>query len=93
MFPNTVAYKEGEKLSYYINQAGGYSQQAKKSHVFAVSMSGTVTKVKHASDIQPGSEIVVPAKSKRRGLSFGEILSLSSMGISMSAVIASLFKR
>lgn len=93
MFPNTVAYKEGEKLSYYINQAGGYSQQAKKSHVFAVSMSGTVTKVKHANDIQPGSEIVVPAKSKRRGLSFGEILSLSSMGISMSAVIASLFKR
>lgn len=92
MYPNTVAYKEGESLRYYINQAGGYGQQARKSHVFAVNMNGTVTKVKRARDIQPGSSLVVPAKSKRRGLSFGEIISLSTMGVSLSAVLATLLK-
>ena len=92
MYPNTVAYKEGEGLSYYINQAGGYSQQAKKSHVFAVNMNGTVTRVKRARDIQPGSSLVVPAKAKRRGLSFGEIISLSTMGVSLAAVLATVLK-
>ncbi|MBR1652432.1 MAG: SLBB domain-containing protein [Alloprevotella sp.] len=92
MYPNTVAYKDGESLRYYINQAGGYGQQARKSHVFAVNMNGTVTKVKHARDIQPGSSLVVPAKARRRGLSFGEIISLSTMGVSLSAVLATLLK-
>lgn len=92
MYPNTVAYKEGEGLSYYINQAGGYGPQARRSHVFAVNMNGTVTKVKHARDIQPGSSLVVPARAKRRGLSFGEIISLSTMGVSLSAVLATLLK-
>ncbi len=92
MYPNTVAYKEGEGLGYYINQAGGYSQQAKKSHVFAVNMNGTVTRVKRARDIQPGSSLVVPAKAKRRGLSFGEIISLSTMGVSLAAVLATVLK-
>ena len=92
MYPNTVAYEKGEGLSYYINQAGGYGQQARRSHVFAVNMNGTVTKVKHARDIQPGSSLVVPARARRRGLSFGEIISLSTMGVSLSAVLATLLK-
>ena len=31
IYPNTVTYKEGESLKYYIEQAGGYGQNAKKS--------------------------------------------------------------
>ena len=30
MYPNTVLYKRGESLRYYINQAGGYGNLAKK---------------------------------------------------------------
>ncbi len=92
MYPNTVAYKKGAKLSYYIDQAGGYSLNAKSSRVFAVNMNGTVTRVKSAKDIQPGCEIVVPAKSKRRGLSFTEIMSMGSITATLAAVVASLFK-
>ena len=92
MYPNTVAYKKGEKLSYYINQAGGYSQRAKKKKTFVVNLNGTVSRVKKASDIQPGANIVVPVKARRNRLSFGEIISLSTMGVSMAAVIASLIK-
>ena len=93
MYPNTVAFKKDAGLSYYINQAGGYSQKAKKSKTFVVNLNGTVTRVKKPSDIQPGANIVVPVKSRRNRLSFGEIMSLSTMGISMAAVIASLIKR
>ena len=92
MYPNTIAFKSGEKLDYYINQAGGYSMRAKKSRVFAVHMNGTVTRVKSAKDIQPGCEIVVPSKPRRRGLSLPEILSMGSTTASLGAVLVSLLK-
>ena len=92
MYPNTVAYKAGEKLKYYINQAGGYGLRAKTSKVFAVNMNGTVTRVKSAKDIHPGCELVVPAKSKRRQISFAEIMSLGTMTATIATVIATLVK-
>ena len=92
MYPNTVAYKKGEKLKYYINQAGGYSMNSKKSRVFVVNMNGTVTRVKSAKDIQPGCEIVVPSKPKKKGVSFTEILSLGTMTATLGTVIATLVK-
>ena len=92
MYPNTVAYKAGEKLKYYINQAGGYGLRAKSSRVFAVNMNGTVTRVKSAEDIQPGCELVVPAKNKRRQLSIAEIMSMGTMTATIATVIATLVK-
>lgn len=92
LYPNTVAYTKGKKLSYYINQTGGYTQRARTSRVFAVNMNGTVTRVKSSKDIQPGSRIVVPAKSRRRGMSFAEIISLGSITATLAAVIATLVK-
>lgn len=93
MYPNTVAYTSGQGLSYYINQAGGYSLTAKRRDVFAVNMNGTVTKIRSAKDIQPGCEIVVPAKSKRRGLAFAEWISLGSIVATLGAVVATLIKK
>ena len=92
MYPNTVAYKDGAKLKYYINQAGGYGMRAKTSKVFAVNMNGTVTRVKSAKDIQPGCELVVPAKSKRRTMSIAEIMSMGTMTATIATVIATLVK-
>ena len=40
MVPNTVSYIEGENIDYYPNQAGGYSENAKKSKKFIVYMNG-----------------------------------------------------
>ena len=34
MYPNTVLYKKGESLKYYINQAGGFASLAKKKKSF-----------------------------------------------------------
>lgn len=92
MYPNTVAYKKGQKLKHYIDQSGGYSLNAKSSRVFAVNMNGTVTRVRSAKDIQPGCNILVPAKRKRTGMNIGEILSMGTMVGTLGAVLVNLIK-
>ena len=96
MMPNTVSYRKGEKVSYYLSQAGGYSQHAKKSKKFIIYMNGQVAKVKGSGkdQIEPGCEIVVPNKKQSKA-NFGNILgyatSFSSLA-TMAATIVSLFK-
>lgn len=92
MYPNSVAYRQGATPKYYIEQAGGFGQRAKSRRMFAVNMNGTVTRVRSAKDITPGCTIIVPAKGKRRGMSFGEILSLGTMTATLGTVIATLLK-
>lgn len=89
MYPNTVVYKKGEKLSYYINQAGGYSDNAKKNRSFVIYMNGTVSKIKGRDKdaIRPGSEIIVPSRDQSRRLSMSEIISLGSSVTSMATLI------
>lgn len=89
MYPNTVVYKKGEKLSYYINQAGGYTDNAKKNRSFVIYMNGTVSKIKGSdrNAIQPGSEIIIPSKEQARRMSMAEILSLGSSVTSMASLI------
>ena len=97
MVPNTVSYLEGKDIDYYLNQSGGYSDNAKKSKKFIVYMNGQVSRVKGngKKQIEPGCEIIVPSKSKKR-TNVGEILgyatSFSSLGM-MIASIANLIKK
>jgi protein involved in polysaccharide export with SLBB domain len=92
MFPNAVAYKDGAKLKHYIEQAGGYGMNAKKSKAIVVYMNGTVAKAKKNSKdlIQPGCQIIVPSKLARKGMSTTEILSLSSTSASLATVVLAL---
>ena len=97
MVPNTVSYISGKHIDYYLNQAGGYADNAKKSKKFIVYMNGQVTKVKGSGkkQIEPGCEIIVPGRSKKR-TNMGEILgyatSFSSLGM-MIASLANLIKK
>jgi protein involved in polysaccharide export with SLBB domain len=93
MYPNTVTYKSGEKLRYYINQAGGVAQNSRKRHAFVIHMNGTVAKIKSSKDIQPGSEIIIPTKKKRKGISVMEILSLGSITATLGSVVATLLRK
>ena len=91
MYANTVAYKKGKRMNYYLEQAGGYSNEAKKAKVYIVYMNGTVSRAKklNSSLIQPGCEIVVPKKDKER-LKTTEILSLGSTSASLATVVIAL---
>jgi len=92
MYPNSVAYRDGAKLSYYINQAGGYGLRAKTRRVFAVNMNGTVSRVRSSKDITPGCTILVPTMGQRKGMSFSEIIGLASITATLGTVIATLVK-
>ena len=96
MVPNTVSYMKGKNVDYYLNQAGGYSDNARKSKKFIVYMNGQVTKVKGSGkkQIEPGCEIIVPSKAKKKGNIaniLGYATSFSSLGM-MIASIANLIK-
>lgn len=92
MVPNAISYREGKSVKYYVNQAGGYTSDAKKSKIYVVHANGEVEKVKKRShSIYPGSEIVVSAKKKRDGgMSAAQMVSLGSATTSLATVVLAL---
>lgn len=90
MFPNTVVYEKGKRFSYYIDQAGGFGQRAKKSRTIIVYMNGTVGRVAHNAKVRPGCEIVVPSKPRRNPAAIGQWLGIGSSVASLATMIASL---
>ena len=92
MCPNTVLYKRGESLRYYINQAGGYGNLAKKKKAYVVYMNGTVSRLKSRDKkaIEPGCEIIVPSKEEKKRMSTAEILGMGSITASIAAMIATM---
>lgn len=95
MYPNTVAYEKGKRPSWYIDQAGGFGNRAKKGSTYIIYMNGTVARVGHNAKIRPGCEIVVPTKPESNGKGLAQWLSIgtSVAGIAtMIATIANLIK-
>ena len=96
MQPNVVSYKAGEDVKYYIAQAGGYNQTAKKNKKYIIYMNGQIALVKGRGKnlIEPGCEIIVPNKRPRQA-NWGNILTslsaVTSIG-TMAATIANLAK-
>ena len=89
MYPNTVAYKEGKGVNYYIDLAGGFSGKAKKSRIYIIYMNGDVAKAGHGVKVKPGCEIVVPQKSMSK-MSTAESISLICGTASIAAMIATI---
>lgn len=90
MYPNTVAFKKGKRLSYYIDQAGGWGDRAKKSNTYILYMNGTVAKASHKAKVLPGCEIIVPSKPKKDGRSLAQILTIGTSVASLATMIATL---
>ena len=92
MYPNTVLYKKGENLRYYINQAGGFGNDAKKRKAYVVYMNGTVSRLKSGNRkaIEPGCEIIVPSKDPKKRMSPAEIIGLGTSTASLATMIATM---
>ena len=90
MYPNTVVYKPDEKVSYYIDQAGGYSDNAKKSKVFVIYMNGTVNKVKQSNKrvVQPGCEIIIPTKDDSNKVTWKDFANATTGIVSLATMVA-----
>ena len=89
MYPNTIAYEKGKNAKYYIDAAGGFATDAKKSNAYIIYMNGMISKVAHGAKVRPGCEIVVPSKATNK-MSLAEKLTMGSSISSIAAMIATI---
>lgn len=94
MFPTEVVYKEGASIEYYIDKAGGFTENARKKNLYVLNANSSAAKTKKFlffrkfPSVQAGSEILVPKSSDRsKGkLSTGEFLAIASSLASLASV-------
>ncbi|WP_286844716.1 MULTISPECIES: SLBB domain-containing protein [Sphingobacterium] len=91
--PNNVVYVKGKNLKYYVNQAGGFTDNALKKRVFVQYANGAVKgKDGGYPEVKPGAEIVVPKRAPREKLSSQAWIGIGTGIASTLAIIISLFK-
>lgn len=91
--PNNVVYVKGKSLKYYVNQAGGFTDNALKKRVFVQYANGSVKGKDGAyPEVKPGAEIVVPKRAPREKISSQAWIGIGTGVASTLAIIISLFK-
>ncbi|MCK4920259.1 MAG: SLBB domain-containing protein, partial [Bacteroidales bacterium] len=96
LYPVTVKYDKGMRLSGYVSKAGGYMDNAQKNKAYVLYANGTVDRtkslmwIKDYPAIEPGAEIIVPLKPEREKLSPQAAISMSSAIASMALVLVTL---
>ena len=84
LLPATVRFDKSYDFQSYIARAGGFAPEAAKRKSYVIYANGTANRThkifffNHFPRIEPGAEIYVPMKPERKGMSAGEIISLSS---------------
>lgn len=94
MFPTEVVYKEGASIEYYIDKAGGFTENARKRNVYVLNANSSGAKTKKFlffrkfPSVQAGSEILVPKvpEKGKNGLSTAEWLAVASGLASLAGV-------
>ncbi len=96
--PLALSFKSGASLRDYISGAGGYLDEADKSRAYVKYANGVSVQIKQFlffhkyPAIKPGSEIVVPEipKDRKKGLSTGEAIGLTTSLASLSLTLITL---
>lgn len=89
LYPNTVSYIHGKKARYYINQAGGFSNRARRCKAYIIYANGKVHPTR-GGKVQPGCEIVVPSRPVRQPGNATQWVSIASASASLASVAATL---
>jgi len=91
--PNNVVYVKGKNLQYYVNQAGGFTDNALKKRVFVQYANGAVKgKSGGYPEVKPGAEIVVPKRAPREKMNVQAWVGLGTGIASLAAIIVSLLR-
>ena len=91
--PNNVIYVKGKSLKYYVNQAGGFTDNALKKRVFVQYANGAVKgKDGGYPEVKPGAEIVVPKRAPREKMNVQAWVGLGTGIASLAAIIVSLLR-
>ena len=86
-YPNVLTFEEGKSAKYYVNEAGGYGNRAKKSKTFIVYQNGNVGVVAQGAKPEPGCEIIVPSKKRRQPFNWSAVAGIGSSLTSIAALI------
>ena len=92
LYPNVVSYNSNMTIKDYIQMAGGYGFDAKRSRAYVVYLNGTVKKAKKLNKavVQPGCEIIVPQRKKKED-SLQKILSVATTSSSIATMLATMY--
>jgi protein involved in polysaccharide export with SLBB domain len=90
-----TGYVDGQPLNYYLSQAGGTTDNARRSKIFVVYSNGSVHRTKNGlfglfrsyPRVDAGAEVIVPAKKVRKSLSTVEALGVSTSVVSLISLI------
>ncbi len=86
-FPTSLVWRPGKGVGYYVDNSGGYTDEAKRGETTIIYATGRAAKVKRwwpDPAVEPGARIVVPAKDPDAGVDWGGTIR------SVTAVLASL---
>lgn len=86
---NVVAFKNKENYKYYIDEAGGYTDMARKGHAYIIHMNGQINQLKKSTKVTPGSEIIVPKRSRPK-TTFAQAMSSATGVASLATTLLSL---
>lgn len=97
LMPTTARFVRNNNLRNYISQAGGFTEEARKSKTYVIYANGDARRthsllmIKFYPQIEPGAEIVVPKKPQRERLStaawLGIASSLATLGILVQSLV------
>lgn len=96
LFPTTARYEESNRFGAYISRAGGFTDKSRKKKSYVVYANGDVRKTsgflffKGYPKIEPGSEIIVPAKKDREPLSIQGWLAITTTLTTLALLISNL---
>lgn len=95
LYPNTVAFDPKKNWNYYISNAGGVSKDGLKRKVYMVHMNGSVaTKGDANFKVQPGTEIIVPAKNRQDGgQNLAAIMGIATSTASLAAMVTTIINQ
>lgn len=91
MHPNTVSYVDNKSVDYYIEQAGGFGNRAKKRRAYVVCMNGQVKRARRHSKnaVEPGCELIIPMKEESNW-NVQQTMSVATASASLATMVASI---
>lgn len=87
---NTVSYEPGRRAKWYIENAGGYAENARKSRSYVIEMNGHIKKLKKRSKVEPGSEIIIPQR-QNHGNTLQNVLGIATTSASIATMLGTLY--
>lgn len=93
-----VPFQRKNNMKDYISEAGGFNGDAWRRKAYVVYANGKASTTKHFlffkfyPKIMPGSELIVPKKPEKKGVSTAEIIGISSALASLAGVVIALLR-